>query len=284
MIQTIGIVGAGTMGAGIALVCMRSGYQVVIQDRSEEILQKARSYHEEMLTKDVQKGKKTEAEREQIISSTIYTQEMGAFSACEVVLEAIPEKLEWKQEVFAQLESICSDTTLLLSNTSSISITAIAAKLSQPQRVLGMHFFNPAPVMRLVEVVQGMKSDPVYVQQVVQLTQDLGKIPVEVQDTPGFLVNRIARPFYNESLRILGDRIASVEQIDRILKQAGGFQMGPFALQDLIGIDVNYATTESVYTDFFYEKRFQPSRIQQRMVQAGTLGRKSGGGYYDYEN
>lgn len=279
----VGVVGAGTMGAGIALVCARQGCRVHLYDINREMLDKARSYIDSMLAKDAAKGKISERERHDAGERVSLTQDMALLKGCEVVIEAVPEKLELKQAIFSKLTELCRSDTLLLSNTSSLSITEIAGGLSYPERIIGFHFFNPAPVMPLIEIIRGHRSGERELEAAFRFAQKLGKTPVLAEDSPGFIVNRVARPYYNEALRIIHDRIASVEQVDRIMKQAGGFKMGPFELQDLIGIDINYATTESVYTRFFHESRFKPSRIQQRMVQAGSLGRKSGEGYYPYD-
>jgi 3-hydroxybutyryl-CoA dehydrogenase len=278
----VSVIGAGTMGSGIALVCARKGHQVKLLDANQSVLEKAQSFLQKILSRDVEKGKITESEKEKIYQLILPTQSIEQLSDSEIVIEAVPERLDLKKKIFQDLTNICSEDALLLSNTSSISITEIAAGCKGEERILGLHFFNPAPVMPLVEVIRGMKSSEENVQKVVQFAKDLGKVPVTCNDSPGFIVNRIARPYYNESLNILGNRIATPEQIDEIMTKAGGFRMGPFALQDLIGIDINFATTESVYTNFFHEGRFKPSRIQQRMVQAGRLGRKTGGGFYDY--
>ncbi|MFC4769718.1 3-hydroxyacyl-CoA dehydrogenase NAD-binding domain-containing protein [Effusibacillus consociatus] len=278
----IGVIGAGTMGAGIALVCGRKGHSVLLLDSNQAILEKAQSYLLSTLAKDVEKGRISEREKEAVYQSVKPVQDIQQLAGCDIVIEAVSERMDLKKSIFKSLTEICRSDALLLTNTSSLSITEIAGGLDNPERILGMHFFNPAPVMPLVEVIRGKKSGAEQAEFVYQFAQDLGKVPVYANDTPGFIVNRVARPYYNESLRILGDRVASVEQIDQILTQAGGFKMGPFELQDLIGIDVNFAVTESVYENFFHEGRFKPSRIQQRMVQAGTLGRKSGEGYYDY--
>ncbi|RXT08798.1 3-hydroxyacyl-CoA dehydrogenase NAD-binding domain-containing protein [Ammoniphilus sp. CFH 90114] len=278
----VGVIGAGTMGAGIALVCARKGHRTWLLDANPVVLDKAQSYLQATLKKDVEKGKITEQQKEEIYQSIVPVSEIQALANCDIVIEAVPERLELKKSIFSSLVDICSPEALLLTNTSSISITEIAGGLKNPERILGFHFFNPAPVMPLVEVIHGKKSSPENTEKAYQFAKDLGKVPVLVGDTPGFIVNRVARPYYNEGLRILGDRVATADQIDNIMKKAGGFKMGPFELQDLIGIDINFATTESVYTNFFHEGRFKPSRIQQRMVQAGNLGRKTGEGFYDY--
>lgn len=280
--NAVGVIGAGTMGAGIALVGARKGYPVTLLDNSSAVLEKARSYIQSTLSRDVEKGKITEQQKTETEGNITFIQEMSGLHDHQIVIEAVPERLELKRTIFQALTEICAEDAMLLSNTSSISITEIAGGLLHPERILGFHFFNPAPVMPLIEIIRGKKTAEVYMQKAYQFAVELGKTPVLVDDSPGFIVNRVARPFYNEALRILGDRVAGVEQIDRIMKQAGGFKMGPFELQDMIGIDINFATTESVYSSFFHEGRFKPSRIQQRMVQSGALGRKAGEGFYDY--
>ncbi|MCP3772753.1 3-hydroxyacyl-CoA dehydrogenase NAD-binding domain-containing protein [Paenibacillus sp. MZ04-78.2] len=282
-IYRVGVVGAGTMGAGIALVCARNGHQVSLFDVNPAVLDQAQSYLRSTLIKDVEKGRSSEEQMNETYQRISPVQDMKLLESSDIVIEAVPERLELKKSIFQNLTAVCSDKALLLSNTSSISITEIAGGLKSPDRILGLHFFNPAPVMPLVEVIRGKKSSPDNVDKAYQFAKELGKVPVLVHDSPGFIVNRVARPYYNEALRILGDRLASVEKIDDIMRKAGGFKMGPFELQDMIGIDINFATTESVYTDFFHEGRFKPSRIQQRMVQAGNLGRKTGEGFYAYE-
>lgn len=278
----VGVIGAGTMGAGIAFVCARRGHNVLLLDMNEAVLKKAQLYVASILAKDVSKGKITERQKEEIYERISPISDMQKLYGCDMVIEAVPERLELKKSIFSSLANICREDTLLLTNTSSISITEIAGGIKSPERIIGFHFFNPAPVMPLIEVIRGKKSSDENVEKAYQFAENLGKVPVLVNDTPGFIVNRVARPYYNEALRITGDQVASIEQIDTIMKKAGGFKMGPFELQDMIGIDINFATTESVYTNFFHEGRFKPSRIQQRMVQAGSLGRKSGEGFYEY--
>ncbi|MDR7315642.1 3-hydroxyacyl-CoA dehydrogenase NAD-binding domain-containing protein [Brevibacillus nitrificans] len=280
--KTVGVIGAGTMGAGIALVCARREHGVLLLDANQTVLEKAKSYLISILSKDVEKGKISEQQKQETLERVQFVSDIEKLAPADIVIEAVPERLDLKKNIFGDLTRICRSDALLLTNTSSISITEIAGGLTHPERILGFHFFNPAPVMPLIEVIRGKKSSEENVQAAYQFAVDLGKVPVLVTDTPGFIVNRVARPYYNEALRILGDNVANVEQIDRIMKQAGGFKMGPFELQDMIGIDINFATTQSVYTDFFHEGRFKPSRIQQRMVQSGSLGRKTGDGFYDY--
>lgn len=280
--KTVGVIGAGTMGAGIALVCARKGHVVKLLDANQAVLDKALGYLQSTLSRDVEKGKINEEQKTDTLERVHLVSDMEQLAVCEIVIEAVPERLDLKKSIFSELSRICKSDALLLTNTSSISITEIAGGLPHPERILGFHFFNPAPVMPLVEVIQGKKTSEENMQTAHRFAEELGKVPVRVTDTPGFIVNRIARPYYNEALRILGDHVANAEQIDRIMKEAGGFKMGPFELQDMIGIDINFATTQSVYNDFFQEGRFKPSRIQQRMVQAGSLGRKTGEGFYDY--
>lgn len=280
---TVGIIGAGTMGAGIALVCARRGHRVRLQDIKPEVLDAAQAYIGSVLSKDAAKGKISAEELRSTHDLIELVQDIAAVSSCSIVIEAIPENLELKRSVFVRLTELCGSDALLLSNTSSLSITELAAGLPHPERIIGFHFFNPAPVMPLVEVIRGLKSADACVAAARRFAEELGKVPVLAEDSPGFIVNRVARPYYNEALRIMSDRVAKPEQIDRIMKQAGGFKMGPFELQDMIGLDVNLATTESVYTRFNHESRFKPSRIQQRMVHAGSLGRKTGEGFYSYD-
>ena len=206
------------------------------------------------------------------------------FSQCDVVIEAAIENLEVKRDIFIRLEAICNPETILATNTSSLSVTSIASSINGSSRVVGMHFFNPPHIMKLVEVVHGHRTSNIALEKTVALARMLGKVPVVVKDTPGFIVNRVARPFYGEALRLLGEGVASVEDIDRIVKLEGAFKMGPFELMDLIGIDVNLAVTKSMYEQTFGEPRYQPHVIQQTMVNAGHLGRKTKRGFYNYNS
>jgi 3-hydroxybutyryl-CoA dehydrogenase len=283
-IKTVGIVGSGTMGAGIAQTCAQNGFFVLLYDINDTIVQKALDGITKRLQRLVEKGKITEKEFKESMDRIETCTELSEMKRCDLVIEAVPEKLNLKKEVFRKLDEICSEETILVTNTSSFSVTDIASVTNMPRRVAGLHFFNPAPLMPLVEVVKGIRTSEKIVNTLNQFVLSLRKEPVTCEDTPGFIVNRIARPFYNEALKIAGERLATMEQIDRIMKKAGNFKMGPFELQDLIGIDVNFSTTESVYQGFFGEGRFRPHYLQQRMLQSGKIGRKVGEGYFRYEN
>ncbi len=278
----IGVLGAGTMGAGIAQVSAQAGLETLVYDVSQEFIDKGLGRIRGFLKRSRERGKLTAEQEEQIIARLSSSLKLEDFGGCGLIIEAVPEKLELKREVFKKLDSICGPETLLATNTSSFSVTAIAGATRKPERVLGMHFFNPPPLMALVEVIEGDRTSAATMDKATSTVREMGKTPVRAKDTPGFIVNRIARPFYNEALRILGDGDATVETIDRIMKGAGGFPMGPFELMDLIGNDVNFAATESLYLSFFHDPRFRPSPIQQRMVLAGNLGRKTGRGFYTY--
>jgi 3-hydroxybutyryl-CoA dehydrogenase len=278
----IGVLGAGTMGAGIAQVAAQAGFDTLLYDVSQEFIDKGLGRIRGFIEKSRERGKISEAEEKKILSRLRGSLKLEEMRDAALVIEAAPEKFELKREIFQKLDTVCSAETLLATNTSSLSVTAIGGATRKPERTLGLHFFNPPPLMALVEVVQAVHTSGETIQKAVEIVRRFGKTPVVVQDTPGFVVNRIARPFYNEALRILGEGQASVETIDRIMKDAGKFPMGPFELMDLIGNDINFATTESLYLSLFHEPAFRPSPIQHRMVLAGHLGRKSGKGFYDY--
>ncbi|MGJ9383161.1 3-hydroxyacyl-CoA dehydrogenase NAD-binding domain-containing protein [Salipaludibacillus sp. CF4.18] len=282
-IKKVGVIGSGTMGAGITQLMVQNGCATVLFDIDKETVDKAKESIGSRLERLVEK-KKISTE-EMILAKELLqtTTDMNMFKDCQLVIEAAPEKIEIKRSIFQQLEKICAKDTVLTTNTSSLSITEISGQIENPRRVAGYHFFNPAPIMPLVEVVQGLQTAPETIEVLVQFAEGLNKKPVVCKDTPGFIVNRVARPFYNEALRIMNDQVASVEQVDRIMKSAGNFKMGPFELQDLIGIDVNFATTQSVHASFYGESRFRPHYYQERMVQSGSLGRKTKGGFYNYD-
>jgi 3-hydroxybutyryl-CoA dehydrogenase len=281
-VATIGVVGAGTMGAGIAQVAILHGFQVRLYDAFETALAKGRSRIAAAVDNAVTRGRITAEAAREALERLATVSQLGGMREAQFVIEAAPEDLPLKQELFAQLDGILDAGAVLASNTSSLSITAIAGRTQRPERVVGMHFFNPVPIMPLVEVVAGQRTSPAAVEESLGLAQRLGKTPIRAKDTPGFIVNRIARHFSLEALRILSEGRATHDQIDRVMKGAGRFRMGPFELMDLIGIDVNFAVSRSVYEAFFHEARFRPHPIQQRMVESGLLGRKTGRGFYEY--
>ncbi|MFM9839152.1 MAG: 3-hydroxyacyl-CoA dehydrogenase family protein [Cyclobacteriaceae bacterium] len=279
-IKTVAVLGAGTMGQGIAQVCAASGYKTILYDIDPQLQQKALNSIEGNLDSSIAKGKlTTEKKTEALNNLTLVTH----FSELKVdlVIEAVVEKLEVKQQLFAELERINNGNCILASNTSSISISQIASVMRNPSNCVGLHFFNPAHLMRLVEVVASESTRPELIVRMKEFAKSLNKIPVEAKDSPGFIVNRVARHYYVESLKLLEDKVASVESIDKLLRSAG-FKMGPFELMDLIGVDINLAVTTSLYESFHQEVRFKPSRIQQKKVLDGNLGKKTGKGFYEY--
>ena len=278
----IGVLGAGTMGAGIAQVAAQAGFATLLYDISQEFIDRGLGRIRSFLQGSRERGKITADQEKQILDRLHGTIRLEEFRGTALIIEAAPEELELKRDIFKRLDSLCAVETLIATNTSSFSVTAIAASTQYPERVLGLHFFNPPPLMALVEVIQGDRTTSETIEKATGLMREMGKTPARAKDTPGFIVNRIARPFYNEALRILSDGDASVESIDGIMKEAGNFRMGPFELMDLIGNDVNFAATESLYRSFFEDPRFRPSPIQQRMVMGGNLGRKTSRGFYIY--
>jgi 3-hydroxybutyryl-CoA dehydrogenase len=273
--ERIGIVGSGTMGSGIALAALYAGFGVILQDPFPEALAKAREYLVSFL------ARKGLSER---ISMVSFSESLDGLASAQIVIEAAIESLELKKQIFSRLDEICPPGTILATNTSTLPVTEIAASTRHRARVAGMHFFNPAAVLKLVEVVQGMDTSQATIEKLVRLAEKLGKTPVVTRDTPGFIVNRVARPFYGEALRLFGEQAAGHDEIDRVLEQGAGFRMGPFRLMDLIGIDVNATAMRSMYEQTFGEPRYRPHWIQMQMMRSGRLGRKTGRGFYDYEN
>ena len=278
----IAVIGAGAMGAGIAQVAAQAGHPVLLLDNRPGAAALAIDGIERQLGKRVEKGKLSADERAATIARLQAVESIDALADCALIIEAIVENLEVKRALFRQLEGICGEQCILASNTSSLSITSIGAQLERPQRLLGLHFFNPAPVMALVEIVSGLASDPALAGCLYATAKAWGKKPVHTRSTPGFIVNRVARPFYAESLRLLQENVADCPTLDALMRDAGGFAMGAFELTDLIGHDVNYAVTCSVFDAYYGDNRFQPSLIQKELVDAGRLGRKSGQGFYPY--
>ncbi|MCL4258643.1 MAG: hypothetical protein KJZ53_08965 [Anaerolineales bacterium] len=263
------------MGSGIALVALSAGAQVILQDTYQPVLDKADAYIKKFLEKK---------DKAELYGNLTLTDSLDAFAPAGVVIEAAPERLELKQELFTKLEAVCGPDAILATNTSTLSVTAIAAMTQRPARVAGMHFFNPAPVLPLVEVVRAAQSSPATIDALVALAEALGKTPVVTGDTPGFIVNRVARPFYGEALRLLGEGVASFQDIDRLVEQGAGFRMGPFRLMDLIGIDINAGAMRSMYEQTYGEPRYRPHWIQMQKLAAGELGRKTGKGFYEYKD
>lgn len=280
--KSVGVVGAGTMGAGIAHVSAAAGFETLLWDISPGALEAGIGKITAAVRKGVEKGKIPEDAAPSIISRIHPRTTLGELGECGIIIEAVIEEMGAKKEIFHSLSGAASAECIFATNTSSLPVTAIAAEIARPDRFLGLHFFNPPIAMKLVEIVRGERTSDATVDGVMKFCAALGKTPVVARDTPGFIVNRVARPFYGEALKILGEGIATVEEIDRIVKLEGGFRMGPFELMDLIGIDVNLAVTKSVYEQTFGEPRFRPHLIQQGMVNSGRLGRKSGRGFYEY--
>jgi 3-hydroxybutyryl-CoA dehydrogenase len=278
----VGIIGSGTMGSGIAQVAATAGCQVLVYDTNADALGRSQAKLEKILARLVVKGRINEEKKADIQRNISYVGELKALAPCNLTIEAIVENLEVKKKVFSELETYVADDAIIASNTSSLSIASIASSLAKPERCVGIHFFNPAPLMRLVEVIPAIQTAPAVLEAAVNIIKDWGKSVAIAKDTPGFIVNRVARPFYGEALRIYEEGIADFATIDWSMKTLGGFRMGPFELMDFIGNDVNYTVTETVFTAFYFDPRYKPSFTQKRMSEAGYLGRKSGRGYYDY--
>ena len=280
--MNVGIIGSGTMGIGIAQVAATSGCDVFLYDTNSNQTEKSLVNLKNTLNKLVEKGKISTEKSHDISSKINPCNELLGLKDCDLIIEAIIENKEIKTKVFQDLEELVSENCVISSNTSSISITSLSSELKNPERFIGIHFFNPAPLMPLVEIIPGLLTKENLATEIFSLMKSWGKIPVIAKDVPGFIVNRIARPFYGEALRIVEENLATVEQVDDAMKTLGNFKMGPFELMDLIGIDVNFSVTKTVYQDYFYDPKYKPSLLQQRMSEAKLLGRKTGKGFYDY--
>ena len=271
------------MGSGIAEVGAVAGFDVILNDVSQKALESAMQRIKQNLARAVEKKRMTAGDATEAYARIKASDNFSDLAPSSFIVEAALENMNVKREIFQKLDSLLSPETILATNTSSLSVSSIGSMVKRPDKVVGMHFFNPPPLMRLVEVVKGKQTSAETIELTLDVARRMRKTPVVCNDTPGFIVNRIARPFYLEAMRLLGEGVASIEEIDRIVKLEGGFKMGPFELMDLIGIDVNYAVTKSVFEQFSQEPRFQPHPIQQKMVEAGTLGRKTKKGFYSYE-
>jgi len=280
--KNIGIIGAGTMGVGIAQVAATAGCKVVLFDANAPQIDKALSGLEKTLQKLVDKAKISQEKATEIRNNIVKGEALQDLKDSDLVIEAIIENKDIKTKVFTELETYVSENCIIGSNTSSISITSLGAELKTPERFIGIHFFNPAPLMPLVEVIPSLLTEKSLAEKIYNLMKDWGKMPVIAKDIPGFIVNRIARPYYGEGLRIVEENIATPEQVDEAMRTLGNFKMGPFELMDLIGVDVNFAVTTTVYKDYFYDPKYKPSLLQQRMAEAKLHGRKTGKGFYDY--
>lgn len=279
--KTVAVVGAGVMGSGIAYASVTAGYEVIIYDLNKEVLSNSQKQINSLFEKGLNRGKITEDEIVQCQSRLVYTSEFSEVKA-DFILEAIIEKLEIKKDLFKKLEAQNSSDCIFATNTSSIPITQISRGLDYPNRLVGVHFFNPAHIMKLVEIIKGAATDDTIAERAFNWAKSLNKTAVYAQDSPGFIVNRVARHFYVESLKALEENVADFETIDRLIESTG-FKMGPFKLMDLIGVETNFSVTSSMYEQFGYDSKFRPSRIQKQKVDAGFHGRKSGRGFYSYE-
>lgn len=282
--SVIGVVGSGAMGSGIAQVAATNNYKTIVFDTNSEAIEKAKKNLVSSLQKLVEKQKISSDKSQEILNNIEFNNSISSLKDCDLIIEAIIENLAIKKTVFKDLEAIVSQKCVLASNTSSLSITSIAAACAIPERVIGIHFFNPATLMPLVEIIPGIATDIEIANNCKSLIDSWGKTTVMAKDTPGFIVNRVARPFYSEALRIYEEQIADIPTIDWAMKEFGGFKMGPFELMDLIGHDVNYVVTETVWTQFYYDPRFKPSLSQKRLLEANFLGKKTGKGFYNYKD
>ncbi|WP_107038026.1 3-hydroxyacyl-CoA dehydrogenase NAD-binding domain-containing protein [Brumimicrobium mesophilum] len=278
----VGVLGAGTMGAGIAQVAAQSGHEVVLVDVNEKAIISAKEKLNKIIDRLIEKGKWTQDFGDDLLGRIKFSTEMQDFSGSGMIIEAIVENVEVKHAVFSKMEAIVDKHCILASNTSSLSIASIGSVLKNPERIIGIHFFNPAPLMPLVEIIPAVQTSEKVAKEAREMVDSWGKVTVLAKDTPGFIVNRVARPFYGEALRIYEEGVADFATIDWAMTELGKFRMGPFTLMDYIGNDVNYTVTETVFAAFYYDPRFKPSFTQKRHSEAGFYGRKSGRGFFDY--
>tara|TARA_B100001142_G_scaffold329823_1_gene394563 strand:- start:4640 stop:5791 length:1152 start_codon:yes stop_codon:yes gene_type:complete len=278
----VSVIGAGTMGSGIAQIAATKGHKVCLYDTFDGAIENAQKKLNKILNRLIEKEKITKEEKENILNKISFTKDIREIKDSKLVIEAIIENLDLKKKLFKTIEDLVDADCIIASNTSSLSIASISGACEKAERVIGIHFFNPAPLMPLVEIIPSVQTSKKTMDHAKSIIDSWGKITVIAKDTPGFIVNRVARPFYGEAIRIYEEGIADFATIDWSLKELGGFRMGPFELMDYIGNDINYTVTETVFTAFYYDSRYKPSFTQRRMMEAGYLGRKSGRGYYDY--
>ena len=279
----VSVIGSGTMGAGIAQIAATKGHQVILYDSFSTALENAKNKLKKILDRLVEKERITKKESEEILQRIHFTDNIQNIKGSELVIEAIIEDLDIKKKIFLEIESIVDEKCIIGSNTSSLSIASIASSCAKANRVIGIHFFNPAPLMPLVEIIPAVQTTSNTIEKTKSIIDSWAKTTVIAKDTPGFIVNRVARPFYGEALRIYEEGIADFATIDWAIKEIGGFRMGPFQLMDYIGNDINYTVTETVFTAFYFDSRYKPSFTQKRMMEAGYFGRKVGRGYYKYD-
>jgi 3-hydroxybutyryl-CoA dehydrogenase len=278
----VSVIGAGTMGAGIAQVAATNGHEVYLFDSFDGAIKNAETKLNKILNRLVEKDRISDQEKNDILSRINFSEKLEDISGSGLVIEAIIENLEIKQKIFADIEKLVDNGCIIASNTSSLSIASIASSCEKSERVIGIHFFNPAPLMPLVEIIPAVQTSSESLKNAKSIIDSWGKVTVIAKDTPGFIVNRVARPFYGEAIRIYEEGVADFSTIDWAMREIGGFRMGPFELMDYIGNDINYTVTETVFAAFYFDQRYKPSFTQKRMMEAGYLGRKSERGYYDY--
>jgi 3-hydroxybutyryl-CoA dehydrogenase len=283
MAISIGIVGAGTMGAGIAHIAALNKCTVSLYDINEEVIRRSVERINFEMKRSVDKNKISDDDMKQALTRIKKRTNINDLDTCDIIIEAVLEDIRVKKDLFKKLDQIAHHTAILATNTSTLSITSIAAATKKPERVVGMHFFNPVHMMKLIEIVKGAKTSPETISQTIAIAEKLGKKTIVTKDSPGFVVNRVAQPFYSEALKILSENVTTIEEIDRIVKKSGGFKMGPFELMDMIGNDVSFSVVESMFQQFFNDPRFQPNQIQKQLVDAGMFGKKTKQGFYNYE-
>ena len=279
--KKIGVLGAGTMGAGIAQVLLQGGYEVAMRARRESSIESGEAKIEKNFSKMVAKEKISEADKTEFLSKLQISTELDIFKDSDIIIEATTENMEAKKELAKQIDEICKEDAKFATNTSSLSITEIAACMKHPEKVIGMHFFNPVPAMKLVEVIKGFATDEAVNKEIIEMTEKIGKTPVQVEEGPGFVVNRILLPMINEGIGILADGLASAEDIDKAMKLGAGHPMGPLALADLIGLDVCLAIMETLYSEFG-DSKYRPHPLLRKMVRSNNLGMKTGKGFFEY--